>query len=211
MRSLLQKIGEGTPSVFARLLYGCGLRVNEGLRLRIKDVDFPNGLIWVRDGKGGKDRALTLPKNLIDALQRQIARARLLFDEDAAHGGARVFVEPALDRKYGGKLSRSWEWFWVFPTAERAVDPRDGEQKRHHLLEGAPSKWIKKAAAKAGIAKKISAHVFRHSYATHLLQSGTDLRTIQEALGHSSVETTQIYTHVVRAMSGMARSPLDDL
>ncbi len=208
---LLGEVPGGTPRCLVGLLYGCGLRVSEGLRLRVKDVDFDNGLVWIRQGKGAKDRCVSMPKRLAESLKLQVRRARLLFDEDEAEGGARVFVEPALDRRYGGRLSRSWEWFWVFAAAGRAVDPRDGETKRHHVLEGAVSQWLRKAVKGAGITKKVSAHTLRHSYATHLLQKGVDLRSIQEALGHASVKTTEIYTHVVHAMSGRTGSPLDDL
>ncbi|GAA5484665.1 tyrosine recombinase XerD [Haloferula sargassicola] len=211
VRHLLAVVPEGTPRCLVGLLYGCGLRVSEGLRLRVKDVDFGNGLVWVRQAKGKKDRCIAMPKRLADGLRRQVARARLMYEEDRSSGGSRVHVDESLDRRYGGKLSRSWEWYWVFPTAQRAEDPRDGDLKRHHLLEGAVSQWLSKAVKRAGIAKKVSAHTLRHSFATHLLQKGTNLRAIQEALGHSSVKTTEIYTHVVHAMEGRAASPLDDL
>lgn len=211
VRQAFECTRQGTPHLMLCLLYGCGLRVSEGLRLRIKDVDFSNSCIWVQKGKGGKDRCLTMPENLIDDLKRQITRARVYYEEDEVDGGSRVYVEPALDRKSGGGFSKSWHWYWVFPAARRSKDPRDGVRKRHHLLEGAVSKWLKKACCDAGIEKRVTAHVLRHSYATHLLQSGVDLRTIQEALGHSSVKTTEIYTHVLHAITGKARSPLDDL
>ncbi|MEM9400538.1 MAG: integron integrase, partial [Verrucomicrobiota bacterium] len=211
IKRLLQAAQEGEPRVLIGLLYGCGLRVSEGLRLRVKDVDFENGLVWVRSGKGGKDRCLTLPKKMSDGLLRQRDRARLCFDEDEANGGSRVYVDAGLDRKHGGTLSKSWEWYWYFPARGRGIDPRDGVLKRHHLLEGAVSKWLRGAAKRAQIEKKFSAHALRHSYATHLLQKGTDLRTIQESLGHSSVKTTEVYTHVLHAMSGRASSPLDSL
>ena len=211
VKALLGEIPEGLSRCLVGLLYGCGLRVTEGLRLRVKDLDFGNGVLWVREGKGGKDRCVTLPEKLRGALERQVARARLTYEEDVAEGGARVYVAKALDVKFGGKPSRSWEWYWVFPTMRRAADPRDGELKRHHILEGAVSQWLGGAVRRAGITKKVSAHTLRHSFATHLLQAGTDLRTIQEALGHSSVKTTEVYTHVIHAMAGKARSPLDDL
>jgi integron integrase len=212
IRRLLENTRVGLPSLMLRLLYGCGLRVSEGLRLRIKDVDLKNNCIWVRDGKGGKDRCVGMPENLREALERQVRQAQIIFDEDVeVHGESRVYVAEALDRKYAGKPSRSWEWFWVFPMMKRGVDPRDGEAKRHHILEGAVSKWLKAAVEKAGIERRITAHVLRHSYATHLLQSGVDLRSIQQLLGHENVTTTEIYTHVVKAMAGSVRSPLDDL
>lgn len=208
---LFEQLPEGREGCFVRLLYGCGLRVSEALRLRVKDVDFDNSLVWVRSGKGGKDRSVSLPKSLEVRLLAQVKTARLLYEQDELGGGSRVKVEASYDKKLGGQPSRSWEWFWVFPADQRSVDPQDGEVKRHHLLEGSPSRWISNAAKKADIPKKITAHVFRHSYATHLLQKGVDLRTIQEALGHTSVKTTEIYTHVVHAMAGRAGSPLDDL
>lgn len=211
VRAVLGGCRAGVPRLMLSLLYGCGLRVSEGLRLRVKDVDFSNGVVQIRDGKGGKERCLTLPGSLVDALRRQVEAARLLYEEDDAEGGACVYVDPALDRKSGGGYSKSWQWYWVFPSAVRGKDPRDGVVKRHHILEGAVSKWLKQAVAKAGLEKRVTAHVLRHSYATHLLQKGVDLRSIQEALGHSSVKTTEIYTHVVHAMAGRAGSPLDDL
>lgn len=212
VREIFKHTKVGLPSLMLRLLYGCGLRVSEGLRLRVKDVDFENECVWVRDGKGGKDRCLSMPANIKDELRRQVSRSRLLYEDDVAtYGESRVYVNPSLDQKGGGKLSRSWEWFWVFPMSKRGVDPRDGEEKRHHILEAAVSKWLKAATVKAGIAKRVTAHVLRHSFATHLLQGGVDLRSIQELLGHENITTTEVYTHVVKAMAGKVKSPLDDL
>ncbi len=211
VRKVLAETRPGTPRVLLGLLYGCGLRVSEGLRLRVKDVDFSNGLIWVRGGKGGKDRSLAMPESLRKGLERQVSGARLLFEEDEGDGGAKVYVDPALDRKSGGGLGKSWAWYWVFPAAGRSVDPRDETRKRHHILEGAVSKWLAGGVKRAGIDKRVTAHALRHSYATHLLQAGTDLRTIQEALGHTNLKTTEIYTHVVHAIAKRAGSPLDDL
>ena len=210
-RAVLEAVRKPGYRLMTQLLYGCGLRVSECLRLRIKDVDFPNGLVWVRDGKGGKDRSLAMPERLRRQLQRQHDYARLVFEGDEEDGEARVWVPEALDRKSGGRFSRSWVWFWFFPSEKRAIDPRDGVRKRHHVLESAVSKAIRGAVEAAGVEKRVTAHVFRHSYATHLLQNGVDLRTIQEALGHSTVQTTEIYTHVVKAMAGRAKSPLDEL
>jgi len=212
IRELFDQARVGLPSLMLKLLYGCGLRVSEGLRLRVKDVDFENNCLWVRDGKGGKDRCLSMPESLKTELERQVTRAKLIFDEDVEnYGESRVYVATAMDRKGQGKYSRSWEWFWVFPMMKRGVDPRDGEEKRHHILEGAVSKWLKSAATKAKIEKRVTAHVLRHSFATHLLQAGVDIRSIQDLLGHESVKTTQVYTHVLKAMAGKVKSPLDDL
>lgn len=211
VKRLLEKIREGTPLLMVSLLYGCGLRVSEGLRLRVKDVDFENEVIWVRSGKGDKDRAVAMPKSLVSGLRRQVAKARVIYDEDEAGGRANVSIDESLRRKYGDDLARKWIWFWIFPSHQCSVDPREGVRKRHHLLEGAVSNWLKKALAESKIEKRVTAHTLRHSYATHLLQAGTDLRTIQEALGHSSVKTTEIYTHVIHAMAGKAKSPLDQL
>lgn len=212
IRNLFAHVKVGLPSLMLRLLYGCGLRVSEGLRLRIKDIDFNNNCIWIRDGKGGKDRCLSMPENIRVELERQVTRSRLIFDEDVeTYGESRVYVSESLDRKAAGKYSRSWEWFWIFPTASRSIDPRDNKQKRHHILEGAVSKWLKAAVTKADINKRVTAHVLRHSFATHLLQAGVDLRSIQELLGHQSVKTTEVYTHVLKAIAGRVSSPLDDL
>ncbi|MFK7911113.1 MAG: integron integrase [Akkermansiaceae bacterium] len=212
MRRLFESVKPGVPSLMLQLLYGCGLRVSEGLRLRVKDVDFDDGVVWVRDGKGGKDRCVSMPKSIDAELKRQVQRARLQFEEDVQnHGESRVYVDASLDRKGRGKYSRSWEWFWVFPSAIRGVDPRDGEEKRHHVLEGAVSKWLRYAVKGAGIEKRVTAHVLRHSFATHLLQAGVDLRSIQELLGHENVKTTEVYTHVLKAIAGKVASPLDGL
>ncbi len=212
VRRLLKNTRAGIPSLMLRLLYGCGLRVSEGLRMRVKDLDLENDCIWVRDGKGGKDRCVSMPENIKSELERQLYRARLQYEEDVEnHGESKVYVAEALDRKSGGNFSRSWEWFWLFPMMRRGLDPRDGTEKRHHILEGAVSKWLKSAVAKAGIEKRVTAHVLRHSFATHLLQAGVDLRSIQELLGHENLKTTEIYTHVVKAMAGKVKSPLDDL
>ena len=212
VRMVFEHAKPGVPLLMLQLLYGCGLRVSEGLRLRVKDVDFSNLVIWIRDGKGGKDRCLRMPDSIVGDLKRQVERAKIQRDEDVAvYGESRVYVSASMDKKSGGTFSRSWEWYWIFPAGLRGVDPRDGEEKRHHILEGAVSKWLKNAVKSAGLEKRVTAHVLRHSYATHLLQSGTDLRTIQESLGHSSIKTTEVYTHVLHAITGKASSPLDDL
>ena len=209
VKKVLGCMHEGQMKAVVCLLYGCGLRVSEALRLRIKDVDPANGLVWVRCGKGGKDRALAMPNALRRTLDRQMRQAELIHETDSEREGPLVWVPNAQDVKSRGSAGRSLAWFWLFPSGGLSVDPRDSIEKRHHISEAAISKAIKDAVREAKIPKRVTAHVFRHSYATHLLQGGTDLRTIQEALGHSSVKTTEIYTHVVHAMAGRAESPLD--
>jgi integron integrase len=192
----------------ARLLYGTGMRLMEALRLRVKDVDFDKRVIIVRQAKGNKDRVVMLPQSMEDELRVQLAAARNLWERDrnAQHGG--VEVPHALERKYP-RVGQTWGWFWFFPAAALSTDPRSGEIRRHHLHADRLQRAIKKAVAASGIHKRVSAHTLRHSFATHLLQSGTDIRTVQELLGHSEVSTTMIYTHVLKIAAGTTRSPLD--
>jgi integron integrase len=201
----------GVTGLQARLLYGCGLRIAECLSLRIKDVDADGGTLTVRGGKGDKDRMLTLPRAVLPDLKRQLEYARALYDVDKAAGKTGVFMPPgALDAK-APNWAHSWEWFWLFPGDEHSTDPRTGTVRRHHVHESNLSRAIQKGTQLARVAKKVTAHTFRHSFATHLLMKGVNIRSIQELLGHSSVQTTEIYTHVVKAMQGAVRSPLDDL
>jgi integron integrase len=193
-----------------RLLYGTGMRLLEGLRLRIKDVDFDRRAIVVREGKGFKDRVVMLPASLEAPLRDQLARSHAVWREDRVSGVAGVHMPHALARKYP-RAAESWSWQWVFPHAQLADDPRTGIRRRHHLLEGAFQRAFKAAVDAAGIAKPASPHTLRHSFATHLLQSGYDIRTVQELLGHADVSTTMIYTHVLRMGGGAVRSPLDGL
>ncbi len=209
VRALLAGM-EGATGLLARLLYGTGMRLMEGLRLRAKDVDFDRHAIVVREGKGSKDRVVMLPRTLEPALRQQLREARLQWQADARTGWGGVQVPLALEAKYPN-LGRTWAWFWVFPSPRLAVDPHTGVERRHHLFEERLSRALKQAAVQAGIDKTVSAHTLRHSFATHLLQAGTDIRTVQELLGHSDVSTTMIYTHVLKAAAGGVHSPLDAL
>ncbi|RJP64421.1 MAG: integron integrase [Comamonadaceae bacterium] len=199
---------DGEIALLAKLLYGSGMRLMEGLRLRIKDVDFDRQVIVVRDGKGGKDRVAMLPQSLAPALKVQLLHARAVWDTDAKAQRGGVETPHALEKKYP-KVGHTWGWFWVFSSPTLSVDPRSGVERRHHLYEERLQRAIKKAAAQAGFCKPVSVHTLRHSFATHLLQAGTDIRTVQELLGHSDVSTTMIYTHVLKVAAGGTVSPLD--
>lgn len=198
----------GTHRLIGQVLYGCGLRLLEGLRLRVKDVDFGRGQITVRDGKGAKDRVTMLPEKLHEALHRQLEEARALHAQDLAAGLGAVWLPEALAVKYPN-AAREWCWQWVFPARQISVDPRTGERRRHHVHENAVQKAVKIAVARARLGKPASCHTLRHSFATHLLENGYDIRTVQELLGHSEVTTTQIYTHVMQKPGLGVRSPLD--
>ena len=201
---------DGQTALLARLLYGTGMRLMEGMRLRIKDVDFDRHVIIVREAKGGKDRVVMMPRSLAPALRLQLlaARAQWEADRQAQRGG--VETPHALEQKYP-KVGHTWGWFWMFPSPTLSIDPRSGVERRHHLYEDRLQRSLKKAVVLAGIHKPVSVHTLRHSFATHLLQSGTDIRTVQELLGHSDVSTTMIYTHVLKVAAGGTASPLDAL
>lgn len=201
---------DGTHGVLARLLYGTGMRIAEALRLRVKDVEFDRQAIIVRSGKGAKDRVVMLPASLAAALRGQMQRARVLWEADARAGRGGVQMPDALERKYP-RAGSSWAWFWVFPQATHSVCPRSGVERRHHLFDQTFQRDFKRAVRAAGIVRPATPHTLRHSFATHLLQSGTDIRTVQELLGHSDVSTTMIYTHVLKVAAGGTRSPLDAL
>jgi len=193
----------------AALLYGTGLRLLECLRLRVKDIDFDRNEVVVRDGKGQKDRMTILPGTLKESLQEHLQHVRKIHEQDLAAGFGRVLLPDALASKYPNAAAE-WPWQWVFPSAQRSIDPRSGIERRHHRDESVLQKAVRAAARAAGISKPVGPHTLRHSFATHLLDSGYDIRTIQELLGHRDVKTTMVYTHVLRNGPGV-RSPIDSL
>jgi len=194
----------------AKLLYGSGLRLMECIRLRVKDVDFRMNKISIRDGKGVKDRVTMLPESVKSLLKEHLKRVGSLHQHDLARGYGSVYLPDALARKYPN-ASRKWGWQYIFPSKSLSVDPRSGETRRHHVHENNLQKAVKKAVETAGIDKPASCHTFRHSFATHLLEDGHDIRTVQELLGHKDVSTTMIYTHVLNRGAAGVQSPLDSL
>lgn len=195
--------------MLARLQYGAGLRVSELIRLRVADVDFDRGQIYVRDAKGGKDRSTILPASLETLLRAQLDRIRRIHAEDQKTGFDGASLPPGLIRKLGGR-NRDLHWQYLFPANKLAKDPRTGKTMRHHALENSYQVAITRAAKAAGIEKRVTTHALRHSFATHMLEGGADIRTVQELLGHNRVETTQIYTHVMKRPHGLV-SPVDRL
>ncbi len=197
-----------TNWLMASLLYGSGLRLRECLSLRIKDIDFKYQEIVVRDGKGAKDRRTMLPSSLIAPLKQHQERVKALHHRDMRNGFGHVYLPFALARKYPN-APREWGWQYMFPSAKLSVDPRSGETRRHHVTETVLQRAVKNAIRHAGIDKPGSCHTLRHSFATHLLENGYDIRTVQELLGHKDLNTTMIYTHVLNRGGKGVRSPLD--
>jgi len=201
---------KGTEWLMANLLYGSGLRLMECVRLRVKDIDFGRNEIMVRDGKGQKDRVTMLPRILFEPLQRHLEYVKSLHERDLREGFGEVYLPFALDRKYPN-AGKEWGWQYVFPSTRRSKDPRSGKTRRHHLDEKVLQRAVAQAIRAAQITKQASCHTFRHSFATHLLEAGYDIRTVQELLGHKDVSTTMIYTHVLNQGGRGVRSPLDSL
>lgn len=207
---LVLALMEGTPALVVKMLYGCGLRITEAVRLRVQDIDYGFKQVTVRNGKGLSERVTPFPEILEPLISNHLLRVKAFHQRDSAEGFGTVYLPHALARKYPN-AEKDWQWQYVFPSSRLSVDPRSGITRRHHTDQSVINKAIKQAVRKAGIVKKVSAHTFRHSFATHLLQRGTDIRTIQSLLGHKDLETTMIYTHILELGGEGVLSPLDDL
>jgi len=198
----------GNHLLMARMLYGCGLRLMECIRLRIRDLDFGQNLIYVRDAKGGKDRVTVFPTSVREDMQLRVESVKKTYDGDLAQGFGSVYLPEALSRKYPN-ASREFRWQYVFPAKKLSTDPRSKVIRRHHVLESGLQKAVKTAADRAEITKRVTCHTFRHSFATHMLENGVNIRVVQELMGHADVKTTEIYTHVMEKDISVVSSPLD--
>jgi integron integrase len=201
---------QGIHLLMAKVLYGSGLRLMECIRLRVQDLDFERNLIYVRAAKGGKDRTSLFPTSIQPEMKSQLEEVKYLHDDDLAQGYGEVYLPDALARKYP-HASREFRWQYVFPSKKRSVDPRTGVERRHRVLESGLQKAVKVAANRAGIMKRIGCHTFRHSFATHMLEDGHNIRVVQELMGHADVKTTEVYTHVMEKDISATVSPLDSL
>jgi integron integrase len=198
VRAVLAEM-RGTHQLIATLLYGSGLRLIEGLQVRVKDLDFDRNQLCVRQGKGRKDRYTTLAGSLGDPMREHLKKVRRLYTKDRHDDQGCAPLPYALERKLGSAAAKAWEWQWVFPSSRLSIDPRTGALQRYHLDRSGPQRAVRAAAQAAGLAKRITTHTFRHSFATHLLEAGTDIRSVQELLGHRDLKTTMIYTHIARS------------
>ncbi len=210
VRAILDALN-GRHRLIATMLYGSGLRLSECLRLRVKDLDFARSQLCVRQGKGRKDRYTALSKAVVAPMEEHLRRVRALHSEDLRKGHGCAPLPYALEQKFGAREAAAWRWQWVFPADRLGVDPRTGALVRHHIHPSAPQRAVKSAARRAGIQKRVTTHTFRHSFATHLLEGGTSIRTLQELLGHSDLKTTMIYTHVASSGPFGVTSPADRL
>ncbi len=201
---------EGQHAFMAKIIYGGGLRLMECIRLRIQDIDFDQGLLFIRDGKGGKDRTTLLARNLYEECRYWARRSEMVYQKDLEEGFGEVYIPEALARKYP-QASRKFGWQWLFPAQRRSKDPRTGVERRHHVNQSGLQKAVKRAVVKAEITKRVSCHTLRHSFATHMLEHGVTIRALQELLGHADVKTTEIYTHVLNQDIRNLKSPLDRL
>jgi integron integrase len=199
---------QGIHLLMAKILYGCGLRLMECIRLRIQDLDFERNLIYIRDAKGGKDRTTLLPKSIQEDMHFHVAKVRQIYQQDIANGYGEVYMPEALSKKYPN-ATREFRWQYVFPAKKLSIDPRSGVKRRHHTLESGLQKAVKVAVDRAEITKRVSCHTFRHSFATHMLENGINIRVLQELMGHADVKTTEIYTHVMEKDISHIVSPLD--